>query len=212
MRGHCPFCLPGALDPEQILVMTSHLYLLAPRGQITEGYFSINTHVCRDAQPRLRCMDDLPMEWQGELEEMRQLVEDFYRAVYGAPVTYYEHGRGGGAGTFHPIEGYAFHPHLCTVPGQLAVHERLERLFEYAEGVAYPTVRQSIGKRPYLLAHSPGDPIRPTARAYYGSTDEQEHAIQTFSIKRALVADNALPGEWDWRRLAHEPARALLIE
>jgi hypothetical protein len=206
----CPFCFPAAIDPEQLLVATRNFYVLASRGQIVPGYLTINTYVCRDDPNRLRCLDDAPATWIEELESICELVDHFYRDVYDAPPIYYEHGRGG-AGSRHPVERYAFHPHLCALPGELVIHEDLERQFAFAEEIRFPSVRKVIGKRPYLFVRTPNQRGRQHSRAYFASADQADE-VHRFSIKQSLVATNHLPGEWDWRARPFEPSLRETIE
>lgn len=202
---YCSLCLPSPLEKNQILMVTEHLYLLAPRGQIMEGYLSINTRQCGDTPIRLRCLDDLPDDWIGELHRAQDTLVAFYRDVYRSPPTFYEHGRGGGTRRAHVSESYPFHPHLCAAPGNLEIHGRLESQFDYIDGVTFPHVREVVGPRAYLYVDTPGDAARARPRAYFTTADEDE-VLQTYSIKKSLVLDNALSGEWDWRAKPTEPA------
>lgn len=195
----CPFCFPAAIDPQQLLVATESFYLLAPRGQIVEGYLSITTHVCADTPHRLRCIDDVPDAGVDDLERLRDLVTRFYAETYRAPPVFYEHGRGGGTRSTHVTEGFAFHPHLCALPGPMTIHEPLQDLGLHPALADFPRLRTAIGRRPYFYVHTPGDPASPAPTAYVAAeTVAQEH-IQRVSIKRLLVDVNGLEGEWDWR-------------
>jgi hypothetical protein len=191
--ARCPFCFPAAIAPHQLLATTEHFYVLAPAGQITEGFVGIMTHTCRDVPSRLRCLDDVPVHWVEELDALRALVVRFYRDVYRAPAVFWEHGRGGGDRSALPGGDFVFHPHLCALPGPLTVHEPLrERFPSICPAPTFPLIRDAIGRRPYLYVHT------------VGSEPVVYHEIGHLSLKELLVEANGLVTDANWRRYPGE--------
>lgn len=210
--SRCPFCFPAAIAPKQLLATTEHFYLLAPAGQIIEGFLGIMTHVCRDDPTRLRCLDDIPAHWLGELLALRDLIARFYRDAYGTPALFYEHGRGGGQLSSLPGGGFQFHPHLCALPGNLQIHDTLQARFDVRRAPHFPTIRSAIGYRPYLYVHTPDDPRRREALVYYGGDGQSEEDVCTLSLKKLLVDVNPIGKDSDWRRYPGEQELVGLVE
>jgi hypothetical protein len=208
----CPFCFPAAIAPHQLLVVTEHFHVLALAGQIVEGFVGIMTHACRDGPTRLRCMDDVPMRWVGELEALSDLVIRFYREVYGAPALLYEHGRGGGGRSSLPGGDFVFHPHLCALPGDLKVHEALRARFSYRSAVRFSAVRTAIGNRPYVYIHTPGAARFPDSTVYYAADDRTAAEIEGLSLKGLLIDLNGIDVIADWRRYPGQRQLASLVE
>ncbi|WP_367321034.1 DUF6098 family protein [Streptomyces sp. HUAS ZL42] len=202
--SRCPFCFPAAIAPHQLLVTTEHFYLLAPAGQIVEGFLGIMTHTCRDAPTRLRCLDDVPVPWVEELQALRELVVRFHREVYRAPTLFYEHGRGGGHGSSLPGGDFMFHPHLCALPGELEIHEALRARFRSSPAPQFPLVRTAIGRRPYLYVHTPDSPAHSEPVVYYDPEDDAVGSVDSLSLKQLLTEVNAMDADSNWRRYPGE--------
>jgi hypothetical protein len=210
--SRCPFCFPAAIAPSQLLVATEHFYLLAPVGQIVEGFLAIMTHSCRDASPRLRCLDDIPTAWVSEMNAMRDVITSFYRDVYDAPVLFYEHGRGGGYDSSLPGGDFVFHPHLCALPGDLDIHQPLQAHYSFLAAQQFPTVREQIGRRPYIYVHTPAGIRQPEPLIYYEPGDGGDERVARLSIKALLVEANSLERDSAWRRYPGERELADLID
>lgn len=208
----CPFCFPAAIVPSQLLLTTEHFYLLAPAGQVIEGFLSILTHACRDAPNRLRCLDDIPESWTGELAAVGGLVARFYREVYEAPPVFYEHGRGGGHLSSFPDGDFVFHPHLCALPGELTIHRVLRARLRHRRAPSFPAVRAEIGRRAYLYVHTPGRTTCSTPIVYYGRELDSDEHLSRFSLKELLVEANQLDRETNWRRYPGERELAVLVD
>jgi hypothetical protein len=207
----CPFCFPARIAPAQLLVSTEHFYLLAPAGQVVEGFLCIMTHACRDAPTRLRCVDDIPAAAVPELRALQQLVEDFYHDVYRVPPIFYENGRGGGRESSFPGGDFAFHPHLCALPGPLIVHEPLQARFRWHAAGDYPSVRQRIGTRPYLYVDTPSDEAYHRPVVYYSLDESGDGDLIRVSLKELLVEANSLGVAVNWRTHPGQAEMARLI-
>jgi hypothetical protein len=203
----CPFCFPAAVAPHQLLATTEHFYLLAPVGQILEGFLSIMTHACADRPRRLRCLDDIPAHWVAELDALRRLIASFHRDVYGQPTLFYEHGRGGGCWSSPPGGGYVFHPHLCALPGDHPVHATLTGRFSAIPAPAFPTVRSHIGYHPYLYVHTPDGSLS-DAIVYHGNDRTSGTCVSRLSLKEILAEQNPAARAADWRQ---DPGGAELV-
>lgn len=207
----CPFCFPAAIAPHQLLVMSEHFHLLALAGQVVEGFLGIMTNACRDGPTRLRCIDDIPVQWVDELEALIGLVARFYLEAYGAPALLYEHGRGGGGRSSLPGGDFVFHPHLCAVPGNLTLHEPLRARFAHRGPVRLSEVRTVIGRRPYLYVHTPADACYPDPTVYYAE-DPTGDQPETLSLKQLLIDANSLDADADWRRSPGQRELANLVD
>lgn len=207
----CLFCFPAAISPSQLLVSTPNFYLLAPVGQVVEGYLSIMTRACHDTPFRLRCFDDVLEEWFPEIETLQSLITGFYSDVYDAPPVFYEHGRGGGGASAFAEEDYAFHPHLCSLPGSLRIHEPLSELFA-SSPAPLPGLREQIGFRPYIYVHTPFDAGHQEPLAYFTADDPADGRVTGFRLKKLLVDANGLDSGWDWRTHPGESELNSLIE
>lgn len=201
----CPFCFPARIAPAQLLVSTEHFYLLAPAGQVVEGFLCIMTHACREAPTRLRCVDDIPLAVVPDLSALQQLVEDFYRDVYQVPPVFYENGRGGGRESSFPGGDFTFHPHLCALPGPLTVHEPLRARFDWHVAEDYPHVRRHIGGRPYLYVDSRCDEAHNGPVVYYSHDESGDSDLIRLSLKELLAKANSLAVDGNWRT---HPGRA----
>ena len=208
----CPFCFPASILPAQLLATTEHFYLLAPAGQMIEGFLCIMTHGCRDAPDRLRCMDDIPGDAAEDLHALRRLVADFYRDVYRAPPVFYENGRGGGRASSFPGGDFMFHPHLCALPGPLIVHEPLLSRFQYRTVGDFPLVRHHIGRRPYLYVHTLSDPVQSQPVVYFAADRSGDAELERLSLKELLAAANPGSMQPDWRSYPGHAELARLIE
>ena len=195
----CPFCFPARIAPAQLLVSTEHFYLLAPAGQVIEGFLCIMTHACRDAPARLRCVDDIPVAAVPELRALQRLVADFYRDVYQAPPVFYENGRGGGRESSFPGGDFTFHPHLCALPGPLIVHEPLQARFRWHAAEEYRAVRRHIGSRPYLYVDARSDNAGHAPVVYYSLDEAEDSDFARFSLKEFIVEANSLGVVVNWR-------------
>jgi hypothetical protein len=209
--SRCPFCFPAAIAPNQLLATTEHFYLLAPVGQIVEGFLGIMTHVCQDTPVRLRCLDDIPASWVKEMNALRDMVTRFYRDVYRAPALFYEHGRGGGHDSSLPGGDFAFHPHLCALPGDLDIHEPLQARFLSRRAPQFPALRAETGRRPYIYVHTPGGRHREPL-VYYALDERPDESIRSLSIKTLLVEVNSLNKDSNWRRYPGERELLDLVE
>lgn len=199
-RERCPFCFPASVSPRQLLATSEHFYLLAPAGQIVEGFLCVLTHSCRDGPDRLRCLDDMPTSWVDELHVMEEMIRQFYASAYGAPVLFYEHGRGGG-GASSPASGdFVFHPHLCALPGPLEVHSVLRRRLAWRRSPNWGSVRRELGPQPYLYVHSEYGGPDTDAVVYFGRDELEREHLESLSLKRLLVEANALAAAADWRK------------
>ena len=207
----CPFCFPARIEPAQLLVSTEHFYLLAPAGQVVEGFLCIMTHACRDAPTRLRCLDDIPVAAVPELLALRQLVEDFYRDVYQAPTVFYENGRGGGRESSFVGGNFTFHPHLCALPGPLTVHEPLRARFRWHAAEDYPSVRRHLGARPYFYVDARSDEAGREAVVYYAADGSGDSDLSRLSLKELLVEANSLGVAVNWRTHPGQAEMARLI-
>lgn len=198
--------------PRQLLLTTEHFYLLAPAGQVVDGFLGIMTHVCRDGPRRLRCLDDIEAAWSGELQALSDLVARFYSEAYQAPTLFYEHGRGGGQQSSFPGGDFVFHPHLCALPGDLELHRGLQLRFEHCDAPPFPGVRATIGQRPYVYVDTPGraEGSRPTV--YFGGDLDSDERLGALSVKRLLVEANTLPRDADWRRYPGEREIVELVD
>jgi len=210
--SRCPFCFPAAIAPNQLLATTEHFYLLAPAGQLIEGFLGIMTHACRDEPVRLRCLDDIHGEWVGELLALRDLVSDFYRDVYRLPALFYEHGRGGGYRSSPPGGDFVFHPHLCALPGDLDVHEVLQARFQHRPAGQFSTVRSGIGRRPYLYVHTPERPQSAQPVVYYGAAADSAECVSGLSLKRMLAETYSIDRDSDWRQYPGERELVELVD
>lgn len=206
----CLFCAPAAISPSQLLMTTEHFYLLAPVGQVVEGYLFIATHICRDEPQRLRCMTDVPEGWNDELASVIQMVRDFYGEVYGTPALFYEHGRGGGTQSSFTDEDYAFHPHLCALPGRFGAHRMLDGLLASGPCDGLAGIRQVVGTQPYLYAHDTADEVHPEPIVYW-SADGDCEGVNRLRFKRLLAGANGLGERWDWRTYPGIEERDALI-
>lgn len=206
----CLFCYPAAISPRQLLVATDNFYVLAPIGQVIEGFLSIFTKTCQDEPVRLRCFDDLPGSWKPEVEELKSLIQDFYRDTYSAPAVFYEQGRGGGSRSRFLEERYSYHPHLCALPGPLEIHGALRERFPLNASAEFPDIRSAIGRRPYIFVHSPADPKIPDP-VVYADPDEAD-SVERFRLKKALVECNGLSNGWDWRDDPGDKELELLVD
>ena len=196
----CPFCSPIAASPRQLLVSGEHFYVLAPAGQIVEGFLGVFTHSCRDSVSRLRCLDDIPRHCVRELRELQSMIAEFYEASYRAPAMFYEHGRGGSGTSSLPGGHFVFHPHLCAMPGPLSVHAALRRHLEWQPAPGWGQIRASIGKRPYLFVETPYEPSCPEPLVYFGPDLQGRQFLDQLSLKRLLVDENSLRTDSDWRK------------
>jgi hypothetical protein len=210
--SRCPFCFPAAIAPNQLLATTEHFYLLAPVGQIIEGFLGIMTHVCRDHPVRLRCLDDIPAQWVGELTALRELVARFFRDVYQAPTLFYEHGRGGGHLSSFPGGDFVFHPHLCALPGDVGIHEVLQPRFQFRRAPQFPTIRAEIGHRPYLYVHTPGGSRCREPVVYHGMDVDSDECVSGLSLKKVLVEVSSIGTDSDWRRYPGERELVDLVD
>lgn len=201
--GSCPFCFPAHISPAQLLVSTPTFYLLAPAGQIVEGFLCIMTHTCSDEPARLRCLDDVSEDCVDELRALRSMVIQFFGDVYKEPPIFYENGRGGGHYSSLPGGTFKFHPHLCAIPARLKVHDLLQPLFPSRKVTDFPHIRAGIGRRPYLYIHTPGDAEFPDPLIYY-SNRIPDGFFQDLNLKKLLAERNGLGRGWDWR--AHADA------
>ncbi len=206
----CLFCFPAAISPRQLLVTTENFYLLAPVGQVLEGFLSIVTKTCQDEPFRLRCFDDLPEGWTAEVDSLKRIVEDFYREVYDASPVFYEQGRGGGLRSSFREERYSYHPHLCALPGPLKIHGALAERFASHACAGFPHIRSVTGPVPYIYVQTPQDPAVPGPVVYTdpGGTD----GVESFRLKKALVECNGISAGWDWRNDPGEKELELLVE
>lgn len=194
-RLRCLFCFPAAIAPSQLLALSENFYVLAPVGQVIEGYLLVATRTCRDTPHRLRCFRDVPSGWRNEVAQLEGMIADFYADAYGAPPIFFEHGRGGGYDFAFSNEDYYYHPHLCAVPGTINIHEPLNAMFRSVPCDHITNLRDAIERRPYLYVHTPNDSRNPHPRVYVGD----DNGIQTLSIKRLLVAADGVGNKWNWR-------------
>jgi hypothetical protein len=88
------------------------------------------------------------------------------------------------------------------------VHEPLSETFASMPAGDFTTVRDVIGRQPYLHVHTPFDPSRERPVVYYSRDDDVSH----FRIKRMLVQANGLTAGWDWRTYPGERELRSLIE
>jgi len=211
-ESRCPFCFPAAIAPNQLLAATEHFYLLAPAGQMVEGFLGIMTHVCRDGAARLRCLDDVPAHWVTEMRALRNLVIQFYADVYHTSALFYEHGRGGGTASSPPGGDFVFHPHLCALPADLDLHQALRARFHYRRSPQYPSVRTRIGCRPYLYVDAPKGPHYRGPVVYYAADEPNANSLISFSMKRLLAELNSIDKDWNWRRYPGERELVALVE
>jgi hypothetical protein len=210
-EGRCPFCFPAAVAPNQLLAVTEHFYLLAPVGQLVEGFLGVMTHVCGDHPVRLRCLDDVPAAWAHDLHRLQRLIARFHHDVYGMPTLFYEHGRGGDGSSSPPEGGYVFHPHLCALPGDHRVHMVLARRFSHRAVPHFPDVRDKIGRQPYLYVHTPSEERRSRPVAYFGTDAWTGESISALSVKRLVAEVGAIRQDCDWRRYPGESELVRLI-
>ena len=198
-REGCPFCHPASVSPRQLLATSEHFYLLAPAGQLVEGFLCVLTHSCRDAPDRLRCLDDIPEHWAAELHSMEEMIRCFYRSAYGVPALFYEHGRGGGGASSLPGGDFVFHPHLCALPGPLAVHAALRRRLGWRPSPAWGSIRAEIGPQPYLYIHTDYGAPDDEPLVYFGRDEQERQYLESLSLNRLLAEENALTVAPDWR-------------
>jgi len=200
-RLRCLFCFPASIAPRQLLVATEHFALIAPRGQVREGFLGVFTHRCRDTPRRLRCMDEIPPEWQPELASLREIITRFYRVAYDEPPIFYEQGRGGGTRSHFDDEYYWFHPHLCALPydGDAdALHRGLTERFDAVPGTELGHVRSQVGRRPYLYVHTPyGTGERRPVAYVTGATSTRP--VERLRFKQLLGENAGWTNRWDWR-------------
>jgi len=188
----CLFCPPVAIRPSQLLTTTPHFYLLAPRGQLVEGYLSIVTHECGD-EPRLRSFADVPDTWQTELSWLCQVVRAFYVDAYQADTLFYEHGRGGGGASAFHDGSYSLHPHLCSLPGVWSAEQHLHAEFDGIPATLQ-TLRESVGDQPYVYIES-----SPGLGTAFCNTGPDGSSVESLRIKEVLGRRNGISECVDWR-------------
>ena len=181
----CPFCFPAAVYPGQVLAVSDAFYLLAPLGQIREGFLAVMTHTCGDVPRRMRCMADLDPGAFGQLAAFNDMVSAFYRHAYDDGALFYENGRGGGTVSRHPVGGFGFHPHVCALPGDYDLHPYLAARFMAFEVRDLDDVRARIGRNPYLYV----EPAGGVARVYVGEGVDGRDLLLRTSLKDVL-SDN----------------------
>lgn len=175
---------------------TGNFFVLAPEGQVKEGFLSIFTHRCQDGPRRLRCMDDIDASWSAELAALTAMVRRFYADVYAMPALFYEQGRGGGTRSHFEDEDFWFHPHLCALPSSYNPAAELDARYErhVVEGVGH--IRDRCGRRPYLFVGGDGVTTKDHA---WTTAPGSAVPVERFKLKRAVVEAEGLPTSADWR-------------
>ena len=122
----CAFCVANStMAPEQVLVESDSLYIVAPRGQLMLGFLIIAAKSCDPSLGGLPCYSKASAHEIAELSELIRIVESYYIDALGATAwTMYEQGRAGGGATVDKVGGFPHHAHLCCIPVSLP-HQRM---------------------------------------------------------------------------------------
>ena len=195
MAKRCVYCLENAeLGGDQVLVRGDHLYLCAPRGQLTEGYLVIAPYHCVGSLSRL------PRRSFAELARLKRTVESFYRVTYRvAQPIFYEQGRGGGGAVVDEAGGFPLHAHLCALPVTLDLHTGLAGAYLQRTVSGPRELATAAAGEPYVYVEGL-DALGVYQRAVYlGRSDRARKELERLRLKPVVAARMGLPGRGDWR-------------
>jgi hypothetical protein len=203
----CAFCLSPAgragrptPDPS-VLLSGRHHYVMAPLGQLMEGFLLIMPHTCVTGDGRRRrCVSQLVDDELGELRQLTDLVSEFYESAYGlTEVTFYEQGRAGG-GLESDLSGrFYHHAHVCCVPARVELRPEQEAIHERIDVAGIAGIAEASAGRPYLYLELRREG-RCDASVFVGRDDEGTRALENSRLRTRVAAYLGTPQRGNWRQ------------
>lgn len=197
MSYECPFCKPKETFSSQLLLVGRHFYMIAPKGQMVEGYIFIAPFYCQSPSHYFGCFAHIRQEQVPELRLMRKIVGDFYQSCYGGvPGIYYEQGKAGAGDVWNPSGRFRYHAHFCCFPLALNLHPILSQKFPFEAIDDYGQIPVVARDMPYWYVECLDASGVYVKRIYdVSGTDYQEHTF----IRPIIAQEIGLPERANWR-------------
>lgn len=194
--SYCAFCSPEqSFEPTQILLRGEYFYLLAPKGPPKEGYLMIVPYLCQNLENKFRCFANLPLYQANEFENIKKIVEGFYKYCYRVSAgLYYEQGRGGGDDV-DLLQGYSHHAHLCCIPADINIHTSLRQRLGSKVIETYEEIAQVYNNMAYIFVEGIDFDGIVRKRVFYVPSGDIERALLRVVIAEKL----GVPPRLSWR-------------
>ncbi|MDH3614244.1 MAG: hypothetical protein OES10_13285 [Gammaproteobacteria bacterium] len=190
VQARCVFCLDNNnFRDEQILFRGSTSYLVAPLGQLVEGYLAIAPYACGNS------LSQLPPAAFPEIARLQKMVEDFYRVEYAsADSTFYEQGRAGGGALYDQTDGFPYHAHLCGLAVTCDMHEILGQTFRRLDLNELADLPSAVGVQPYLYVKTGNGHC-----VYVGDSESARQALEHSRLTPQIAEHLGIEDRGSWR-------------